>query len=427
MASNTFCVPTENYGPLLERLDKLTRRAAKLGVRLPILTKIAEREEIINAKRGLKRIVFDVVIEAEPICVNGWTFLASIDVVDSEDNNGSELVINRVPGVHQDMDLPAQYRTTTNYCDHCNTARRRNSVYVLYSEKSRAFKQVGRNCLGLFLGGVDPTNIVKSMEYLQNFVGLTSGAADPNFFGVRPAEIVDLETLLTFTSYVIGEAGWLSRSKARELAQDGVIRSATADLVNEAYFSPLTQQSCFVKDLVQGFESLEETEVRRHKDLTADALDWVRSLRDDELNDYLRNLRVVCGKDSAQRKHIGIAASLLSAYQRAMGLLEQQKIRADANKNCQWVGDVKDKVELDLKVEDIKYWANNFGGVTAIFFRDNDNNKFLWKATNSPDLKVGTTYEVRGTIKAHTEFRQVKQNELTRCKCVAVDNLATLG
>jgi predicted extracellular nuclease len=52
-------------------------------------------------------------------------------------------------------------------------------------------------------------------------------------------------------------------------------------------------------------------------------------------------------------------------------------------------------------------------------FKDADGNVFTWKTQNGVGLNVGDSVNVKGTIKAHTEYKEEKQTELTRCKVTA--------
>jgi hypothetical protein len=179
MQVGTYKIAEGNWEYLLKRIEKLTRRAKKLGLSTPVLTKIGEHEEIVDTKRKLSMVFYDITIESEPVCVAGWDFMATIELGDEEVG----LIINRVPGMHPELDIPHEYRQTTNYCEHCHKNVRRNSVYILRHQESEAFTQVGRNCLGQFIGGVDPENIVKQLDMLTQIVDLTTGSADPGFFG----------------------------------------------------------------------------------------------------------------------------------------------------------------------------------------------------------------------------------------------------
>jgi hypothetical protein len=75
-------------------------------------------------------------------------------------------------------------------------------------------------------------------------------------------------------------------------------------------------------------------------------------------NDYLRNLQIVLALDVAKKKHLGILCSAIAAYK------TNTEPRAP-RKQLSHVGIVGERSSFNLKVVDLKYWANNFGMTTA--------------------------------------------------------------
>jgi hypothetical protein len=51
-------------------------------------------------------------------------------------------------------------------------------------------------------------------------------------------------------------------------------------------------------------------------------------------------------------------------------------------------------------------------------------NVFKWFAS-SERLVIGTTYAVKGTVKSHGEYKEIKETCLSRCKCVVVEGVAS--
>ena len=54
---------------------------------------------------------------------------------------------------------------------------------------------------------------------------------------------------------------------------------------------------------------------------------------------------------------------------------------------------------------------------TLRIFEDEAGNIFGW-ATTAKSLEVGETYTLRGTIKSHDSFRNIKTTWLTRCNLI---------
>ena len=72
--------------------------------------------------------------------------IGSLESLIGEDGETRRLV-RTAPGVQ----MPEQYRTAPEKCDHCQTARRRTLTFVLQHEDGRT-TQVGSTCINEFCG-----------------------------------------------------------------------------------------------------------------------------------------------------------------------------------------------------------------------------------------------------------------------------------
>ena len=92
------------------------------------------------------------------------------------------------------------------------------------------------------------------------------------------------------------------------------------------------------------------------------------------------------------------------------------KSRAPKVPESEYIGNVGDKVELDVTHKRTRYYDTMFGTTWVHTFEDSAGNCLVWKTTSSQDFQDGEKYRVKGTIKAHDEYNGVKQTVLTRCK-----------
>ena len=79
------------------------------------------------------------------------------------------------------------------------------------------------------------------------------------------------------------------------------------------------------------------------------------------------------------------------------------------------VGQVGDKVELDVKYVRTGSYETRFGVTYVHTFEDADGNVFVWKTSSYGNFSNGENH-VKATIKDHDEYNGVKQTILTRCK-----------
>lgn len=91
---------------------------------------------------------------------------------------------------------------------------------------------------------------------------------------------------------------------------------------------------------------------------------------------------------------------------------------ADHAPKTEYFGNVGDRVELTLTLTHIGGYDTMYGFTSVYTFVDAEGHQFVWKTGCYLDQSEGSTLTLRGTIKAHSEYRGSRQTELTRCKVV---------
>lgn len=103
---------------------------------------------------------------------------------------------------------------------------------------------------------------------------------------------------------------------------------------------------------------------------------------------------------------------------------------AKTNAEVEYYGAVGDKFELTLTFDKSFGFEGAYGFTYIHLFHDDENHVFAWSSSNGTyqcwyktngkdgflEYEVGKKYILKGTIKAHKEYRNVKQTVITRCK-----------
>ena len=182
-----------------------------------------------------------------------------------------------------------------------------------------------------------------------------------------------------------------------------------------------------------------------------DVISWVKDMLDkstEELrSDFEINARSVFFKtlDDGTRemrheiheKYMGIAVYAMFSAKRNHDRLVEKKIaeekRVIENAKVEYFGNVGDKFELTLTFDKIFGFETMYGYQYIILFHDDENHVFKWSSANGNykvvydktadfggveycEYEVGHKYIIKGTIKAHDEYKSVKQTVITRCK-----------
>jgi hypothetical protein len=112
------------------------------------------------------------------------------------------------------------------------------------------------------------------------------------------------------------------------------------------------------------------------------------------------------------------------AAERAQREAEEARIRAE-KAISQYVGQAGDKVDFKATYIRSGSWeqkAFRGYGTDTMFchtFKDEAGNVFTWKTQKGLGMDPGQAVQVKGTVKQHSEYKDEKQTELTRCKITA--------
>ncbi len=133
-------------------------------------------------------------------------------------------------------------------------------------------------------------------------------------------------------------------------------------------------------------------------------------------------------------KYMGIAVYAMFSAKQNHDRMVAKKIaeekRAEENAKVEYYGNVGDKFEKEMTFEKMFGFETIYGYSYILLFRDEENHVFKWSSsrgtyqcwckTNGRDgfseYEIGKKYILKGTIKAHEEYRNVKQTVITRCK-----------
>ena len=426
-----FEIPAENMPGLLFKLEGLSKKSKKLlgkPINLNVLRENRKPDLKVNRLTGKQEqtkdadgnlcwnLFYDVTIDAETPKIHGWSFIATIDHSATAGN-----IVRVSPNAK--CEVPTQYRTAQPDCDHCHKLRQRRDTFLLRSDATGEFKQIGRQCIRDFIG-YDVTKVVAMAEIVASAIPSDSDGDGDWSGGMRDRRYIMVKTYLAHVSACIRVAGWVSRKDAefgRGLATSG-----------HAHYN------MFPPPKVAKYERIPLTD----KDFeTADAaIEYGMALTGKSDFDY--NMKIVASEFMVEHRSIGILAYLIPAFFRASQREFERVQRRAALKlgESQYVGEVGHKIGVKKTHQIAPFEAVLYGyhamngqyGTTHIYrFRSTDGNVFVWFASEGPaealdlgGLDATKRVPVRiegGSVKKHTEYDGVKQTYLTRCKVKVIE------
>ena len=338
-----------------------------------------------------------VIVEAEGVAiVNGWRFAATVE--HTEKGNIIRAVCN--------IEVPDRYYTSDPICEHCNSHRRRKDTYIVMNEDTGDFKQVGKSCLADFTHGMSAEAVA---QYTAAFEELIRGETPSE--GSRITRYIKTEVFLRYIAETIRHFGY-TKYDPYGTRISTFQRADRYYTVNNGGFrlDEETRQRILSEMESCGFDA-ESAEAKKE---TSAALEWLK--QQSETNTYMHNLKTACSLEYVTGKHFGIIASLFPAYNRELEREAERQRAAKAAKVSQWIGNVGERIEIHVEsAACVTSWQTRFGCTRVYKFIDDAGNIYTWKT----GVYLEEVSTIKGTVKAHNEFRGAKQTELTRCRCSA--------
>lgn len=339
--------------------------------------------------RVKKALLVVIPIELEiHFRLNGWTFIGCTKNLDGTKQ-----------AYYQNFDDAKKYLSLDmTRCDHCHIHRQRKSVSVLEHEDGRRII-VGTTCVKEFTCGLDGEFCAKWLQVINDEVQAYACNCDEcshDFYDRVTGGYSHYSTdyIVSAATSMVEKYGFISREKAKW---------------NPDVVSSCTRFHAFLDDLEKGNEVVTDA----NEAFAKSAIDWCKSLTDDQIKNsvYLLNLREACKSELCLFSQFGMLVSLIPTYKHAIEKEhEKQKITPSEH-----VGNVGDKLKLEVTFISDTTIDTQFGVMHILRFYYGTN-VIIWKTNKGIKKDCGETVCLTGTVKAHDEYKNVKQTILTRCK-----------
>lgn len=383
-----YVIADGHLADIQRKAEKVGRKCKALG--LPFVFEVQDETAIEGRSDDGSKVLYPAHwVEVEGVAkINGWTFVAKIEHTET----GNLLMCA------PDMSCPERYRTAEPICEHCGTRHWRKETFVVVNGDGE-YRQVGRNCLALYTGGLDASVCVEMSLLAQDCE--TGNVVGSGFeYGFR------LEHMVASCLYHIGQIGY-DRDRLCALVEDALC-------------------SCRIKGNVPAVKCYEEMFKAKADEIVATAKNL------EEVSDYLANVKVVFSSEVVPFKRLFLVASYVYRF-----VKDEMKAKATAKKalSSSHVGEVGQRVEFKVKVVDgqafrVLYTKEHYYGYNGcsttyvVEFVDVDGNVFVWSASNTLDIceavdDGATELTLVGTVKAHSEYKGVKQTVVQRVKVKA--------
>jgi hypothetical protein len=398
-----FVSPAE-FAMTSAKVAKINARAERKGFtgRLVLTSEPAERTYNHNGF-SITEHGFRVLLGGEAPSYNGARLLAALDIEEGG------FIVRTAPGV-ESID-----RSTLRpgYCDHCKTNRPRNRTFVVEAADGTQV-QVGSTCIKDYLG----------WDTTISFISTEEAERELDFGGFGGGErTYDVDSVLAVAWAATSTLGFVPSQ-----SYDGL---PTRKIVAMVLGTPTAHEQKVHEAEILAVAAKAQGSAERAAEVKA----FILSDEFSGSGEYVQNLKVLCSGSTVKDSNLGFLASAPQAHLRYLGQQAERKAEAEVTVN-EHVGQVKDKVEVNVTIVGIRYIDGAYGMTTLYTFRADTGHTYKWFSSagitnlrptgrfgydgteiyDYVEAEVGETLRIKGTIKDHDEYQGRKATVLTRCK-----------
>lgn len=428
MITKTYMIPEENVENLEKKFNAAARKIRKINPELEptmaksnhtiiLIRKIEFHTCDCRSETAVKEVPYEarrieLKIPDEAVFVeNNWAFGGSVEPSGVE---GKNFVNVNLSGKNLGFVVPSKYFTSDSCtCDYCKTNRKRNKTYLVVNQETGEWKQLGKECLKLFVTGID----VDAIATFESFIKEAEDMTNPSdgFFYERRFRFVKVTDALAFACAVYRERGYLATrdfdGNSNDLCNKNIVQRKLSRLYGyDSDFLNITSSvRCKIDEINLKIDSAiarEDVEV---------SVEMVSRLPDDA---YYNNLKVIVSNEYIPLNKFGLLVSIPKAIDRyeeeKKRREEKERLAAESN----YLGKVGEKISVNfVSGREVACCETQFGLLHIYEFKDANGNAVVWKSSSSKDIPGSGT--VTGTVKAHEEYNGIKQTIILRAKIAA--------
>lgn len=378
-----FNIPVSKLDRLQKKVNRIINKAHAKGLDA-IVFEVGDEVQVEDENvKGVFHRCVEVEASGEYV-INGWQFVGTI-----EHKGNGNIIRCVVPEL--ESDIPAKYRTSRPYCEHCNTVRARKDTYLIRNVDTGEYKQVGKQCLMEYTRGLSAEACTEIMSVIDACV--------------MASEYDEEDVVECFRAF--GNSSYLIDTDEIKHVAYGYVR-------DNGYVGGGVTAETIVNVICK---TAKDVSFREATDEEIEAMDeWVKTV--DAEYGYMYNAKVAWTSEYSEFRDVALIASLVAVYLREMSKLAQRKADMESRNN-EWVGDVGDRITVKVAKARVLYTRDNshksyYAGCSYVWeIVDEQGHTFKWSAS-CDEILPGNT--IVATVKGHEEYKGTKQTVITRGK-----------
>lgn len=389
-----YAIYEDLYSEVEKKLKRVAKKCAKHGNDFVFEIKGREIRERNNEETGLKEYHKFILIEVEGTAkIDNWECVAVLEF---------HKIGNIIRRINTEIEIPKRFMNSEDICEHCNTKRQRNNLYIIHNTETNEWKQVGGSCLKLYTNGLN-------MEYVAAYMdGITELEEFNGVIGYHGKAYYNVDEIIAYAVEVINKMGYFN-------AQSNL---PTKHLVSYLVHNKLDKAVVYINEELKRARlnvEIHENDFYKEntKDIVAQIVDYYKSLEDD--SEFTHNIKVMLDEGYVLAKNFGFLCYLPEGYARY-----NQKVIEKAKKiETKYFGNIGERYK-NKPVESVNLitsWETQWGTTYVYKIVLEDNTVLTWKTNNGLYLDRDEEFDkITFTVKEHKDYKGEKQTEITRCK-----------
>ncbi|WPJ72139.1 hypothetical protein DEEACLCL_00122 [Salmonella phage CRW-SP2] len=393
MDSKVYSVPIANRAVVLERIEKMQKRAAKLGIPFPT-TEIGEpySRPVRDLMTGKLFYVwkFDVKMSGEgidrPVSCGGWNIIGQFN------HEYPKVILNKLSDDINPFFMRRFEAENVSWCEDCQRVIHRKNTYVIQNAETGAQMLVGGSCMHKYVPNQKSVDGVMSY-YLHLHEDLFGENEDGRWESTIKHE----------------DTRWFLKAHFMVLLTGLSIKDDDFGLVVSHVMSlktPSRDKPRLVRLYSKALSHYEDAESEMyHMDL------FIKNLP--ENNDFNVRLKRMCEPGYHLIKDgTTVRWGAVKYYDYLT-----RGFNKPVSKPTSWFGKVGDMIDLEVEFQRrVFLYDNEYGSVYLYTFKTKQGHIITWKTSYIEEEFLQGELAIRGRIKDHTEYRGDKQTQITRAK-----------
>lgn len=383
-------IPKTKLASIQKKIKKAADQAVRVGLPDPRIQILSEFNEPLEVYDGLARIrgsgsnsrivpIPMVKIELSNFLptMGKWEFVGHRQLV----TQGKQSKIYTFSSENVPINI---FNRDGLCCEHCAYQRNRKTSWLIKDTDTHQIAEIGTSCIESYTGYGNGSKLLGGMNDLSRLINELIVTSRDRLVANGLDELEEVRSVLA-VAY-------------REIHESGFVSSAESDAQNDLgpTWKKVYERLVQFRDPSVGEESI-----------TVTAADFLTA---EEIADYYQNsaptnfclaVNKAIEKGLSDVRDVAVLCAAVNSYIEFKKRQAKQLDTKSLAKSSEYLSEPKERIDFIGKIFRMRQYPGAYQMITYVTMFDEDMNLIRWRASGSPDIKVGQAYAMKGTVKTH--------------------------